>query len=241
MSSLTQVRLLKVLYSLSHFACWRGLYLGVAPAIEHLPVLRKLSIDGIIDVGANRGQFSLTCILCHPAVPIVAFEPIPGEAAIYRRLFADRKGVDLIQSAVGDTNCEATLNISAKADSSSLLPIGENQIQIFPGTEAIGTINVQIQRLDEHSHSWRNRNNQLLKLDVQGYELSVLRGAVNTLRRCAHVYAECSEIPLYNGQALREEVVSFLREHGFTVRGRYNPSYKAEQLIQADYLFSRDH
>jgi hypothetical protein len=74
---------------------------------------------------------------------------------------------------------------------------------------------------------------------VQGYELNVLRGATETLRSCAYVYAECSEVPLYEGQALRSEVSQFLQLHGFAEQGGFNHSHHEGQLIQADYLFAR--
>ena len=62
---------------------------------------------------------------------------------------------------------------------------------------------------------------------------------METLKSCTHVYVECSEIPLYDGQALRGEVEVFLLEHGFGVKGRYNEQLSNGDLIQADYLFSR--
>jgi FkbM family methyltransferase len=239
MSERLKMQIRKGLYSLAHPSCWHGLSLGVAPAIEHIDVLRALSVDGIIDVGANRGQFSLACKLCHPLVPIVALEPIPSEAAIFRRVLCSKKGVDLLEMAAGEECAESLLHLSNRADSSSMLPIGERQARLYPGTDEIGSISVNVQRLDALSDHWKGRRRQLLKIDVQGFELSVLKGAKETLISCTHVYAECSEIQLYDGQALRQEVESFLQGAGFTENVQHNPSYSGDQLVQADYLFSR--
>lgn len=232
-------RLRKLAFSIAHPSCWPALALGVAPSIEHLTVLRSLSVDGILDVGANRGQFTLACRLVLPNVPIVAFEPIPTEAATYRKVHGGIGGIHLVESALGETKGAATLHISENADSSSLLPIGRRQTELFRNTFEIGTITVPVQRLDDLSALWPQRTRQLLKLDVQGFELNVLRGAVETLRSCAYVYAECSEVALYDGQALRTEVATFLQGEGFSQTGRYNCQYSAGQLIQADYLFGR--
>ena len=98
---------------------------------------------------------------------------------------------------------------------------------------------VPVQQLDKLPNHWDGRSQQLLKLDVQGYELQVLKGAVQTLKSCSHVYVECSEVALYDGQALRAEVEAFLVGQGFKLTGRYNPSMADGRLIQADYLFSR--
>ncbi len=236
---LLRLRLAKLGTALTRPACWRALRLGVAPAVEHRHVLAALGVDGVIDVGANRGQFTLLCRLVLPGVPVVAFEPIPAEAATFRRVHGARPEVTLIESALGETAGTATLHLSKSADSSSLLPIGQKQNELFAHTEEVGTLAVPVQRLDDLAGRWTGRTRQLLKLDVQGFELNVLRGAGETLKSCAYVYAECSEVPLYEGQALRPAVEAFLQEHGFTRQSRHNEQWAAGDLVQADYLFSR--
>jgi FkbM family methyltransferase len=239
MTDLLKLRLAKLWVALTHPDCWRALSAGVAPAVEHRNVLRAMSVDGIIDVGANRGQFTLACRLTMPGIPIVAFEPIPTEAKIFARVHAGQPSIHLVQSALGNTTGTATLHLSNRADSSSLLPIGKKQTELFDGTGEVGTLTVPLRRLDELSEYWTGRSRQLLKLDVQGYELNVLQGAVQTLKSCAFVYAECSEVPLYDGQALRPEVEAFLQAHGFRLQSRSNDQTDQGKLIQADYLFAR--
>jgi FkbM family methyltransferase len=236
---LLKIRIRKLLFVARSPSCWRAMLAGVAPEIQHLSVLRQLGIDGIIDVGANRGQFSLTGCLAKPGLPIIAFEPIPAEAAIFRKLHAHSSQVRLIETAIGESNGTAVLHLSKRSDCSSLLPIGQRQTEMFPDTEEVGTIVVPLQRLDHLSAHWAGRTHQLLKLDVQGFELQVLRGAVETFLSCAFIYVECCEVALYDGQALRSEIAAFLSKHGFIERGRFNLQYDAGQLIQADYLFGR--
>lgn len=239
MNDLLRLRLTKLWVSLTRPSYWGALVVGVAPAVEHRNVLRSLKVDGVIDVGANRGQFSLACRFALPGVPVVAFEPIPNEADTFRKVHGARREVHLIESALGEINGAATLHLSKSADSSSLLPIGKKQTELFENTVEVGTITVPVHRLDDFADCWTGRRRQLLKLDVQGYELNVLRGATETLKSCAYVYAECSEVALYDGQALRTEVEAFLGSHGFNIQGRYNEQLDKGQLIQADYLFAR--
>lgn len=218
---------------------WRALLAGVAPTVEHLPVLDGLPVDGIVDVGANRGQFTLLCRLAFPGVPVVAFEPIATEAARFRRVHGRAGGVELIECALGGERGTATLHLSRCADSSSLLPIGPGQVKWFPRTGEIGTTTVKVKRLDDHAEHWIGRTRQLLKLDVQGYELNVLRGGIETLKTCAYVYVECSEVELYEGQALRREVEAFLGERGFVMQAACNPVRRDGRVIQVDCLFQR--
>jgi len=61
---------------------------------------------------------------------------------------------------------------------------------------------------------------------------------VTQLSRFSWVYAECSFIELYAGQALAGEIVSWLRERGFDLAGVYNMSYdRIGRAVQADFLF----
>lgn len=236
-NNLLFLRLVKLAASLRRPSLWRALSLGVVPGVEHARLLRSLDVDGVIDVGANCGQFSLICRSALRDVSILAFEPIPSAARIFRKVHGHSPRVRLIESALGEFKGVATLHVSESADSSSLLPIGRRQTDLFRNTSEIGTISVSVNRLDDFCEWWLGRNRQLLKLDVQGYELNVLRGAVETLKTCGFVYVECSEVALYDGQALRPEVEKFLGSHGFTMKGRFNEQIHGGQLIQADYLF----
>lgn len=233
------IRLRKLIFALTHPCCWPALSRGVFPASEQLPVLRNLSVDGVIDVGANRGQFTFACRLAYGQIPIVAFEPVPNEARIFHSVHGRHKFVQLVECALGDITGVGTLHVSKSADNSSLLPIALLNTKLFRNTEEVGTIKVSVSRLDDYSDLWKYRKQQLLKLDVQGFELNVLRGASETLHRCAYVYAECSEVALYDGQALRGDVEAYLKQHGFSVRAQFNDQYADGKLIQADYLFSR--
>jgi FkbM family methyltransferase len=239
MFALLRLRLEKILYCLLHSGCWRALSLGVAPSLEHQAVIRSLKFDRLIDVGANRGQFSLLTRMEHPAVSIVAFEPIPHEAAKYRAIFGADPRVTLKLHALGSEAGTANLHLSAQADSSSLLPISDLQQSTFPGTNEVGTLTVKIERLDDVREAWEGTTEALLKIDVQGFELEVLKGAKEALKHCRFVYAECSELPLYTGQALYHEVDAFLRTQGFAKRLAANQQIRNGKLIQADYLFER--
>lgn len=235
----TTLRLRKLAFALARPRLWGALRLGVAPGVEHFAALRGLDCDFALDVGANRGQFALAFRHLHPATPLLAFEPIPEEADRFARVHGGDAGMALERCALGEAPGEAVLHLSRRRDSSSLLPIGRAQTEMFPGTEEAGTLRVPVRRLDDFLPALAGRGRALLKLDVQGFELAVLRGGSETLRRCAYVYVECSEIPLYEGQALRHEVEAFLSAHGFAKSRRFNETYAQDRLIQADHLFMR--
>jgi hypothetical protein len=142
--------------------------------------------------------------------------------------------------AVGPRVGNATIHISARDDSSSLLPITALQNQIFPGTSEIGQETVRIGPLREFVRSEEIEPPALLKIDVQGYELETLKGCESLLDRFAYIYVECSFVELYAGQANASEVIDFLHERGFVLKGIYNITYDRSGLaVQADFFFGR--
>ena len=142
------------------------------------------------------------------------------------------------QAALGDMSGETTMHVARRDYSSSLLPITALQSRLFPGTGERSTQMVRVGRLAEFVDPDSIVPPALLKLDVQGYELLVLKGCADLLDRFEYVYVECSFVELCEGQALAEDVVAWLHDRDFGVRGVFNTLVdKRTGPIQADFLF----
>jgi FkbM family methyltransferase len=204
---------------------------------EHRHVLVR-DLATIIDIGANRGQFALACREWAANAKVKSFEPLSGPAKIYRKLFASDPNAILYESAIGLRNGSSLMHISARDDSSSLLPIAPLQTEKYPGTDEVGITEVRIAPLSVFLGAEEILAPAMLKLDVQGYELEALAGCEPLLRRFEWVYCECSFVELYSGQKMAHEVIEWLSARGFVLFGVFNTSYDADgQAIQADFLF----
>jgi FkbM family methyltransferase len=217
----------------------RALRHGVAASTEHHHDPIPPDIRTVIDVGANRGQFALVARERWPAARLVCFEPLSQPLAVLRRMLGDDHAVEIVEAAVTTAPGMATIHVSRNDDSSSLLPITEYQATTFPGTEEVATMQVPTTSLDRHFHGGFDRP-ALLKLDVQGFELEVLRGAASTLSAVDVVLVECSFGEFYSGQATADEVIRFLHEHGFSLSAGTAPSIDRHGVIlQVDLIFTR--
>lgn len=211
---------------------------GIAAGVEHEAILSTLSCNTLVDIGANRGQFALVSRYCFPQARIFAFEPLSEPASLFRRIFEDDELTSLYPFAIGPRKETTQIHISNRDDSSSLLSITSTQATLFPGTAEVGTAEIEVVTLDEILSKNDLEVPALLKMDVQGYELEVLRGCEDLLSEFQHVYTECSFMELYEGQALANEVIGFLQECGFRLVGVYNMAYDKKRIaIQADFLF----
>ena len=233
-------RLKKAIHLFRHPVYRAGLRRGIGAAVEHEDALRPLDLASLIDVGANKGQFSLLAKALFPKVVIHAFEPLRAESERFLRLFRDDTDIILHKAALGEHTSTAAINLSGRRDSSSLLPITSRQEKLFPGTGAIGTQTISVVRGDDILSGIDLPRPLMVKLDVQGFELSALRGLRSTLERADYVYAEISFVELYLGQALADEVIDFLRGLGFRFAGVYNlTTGLTGEAVQADALFVR--
>ena len=217
-------------------ALFRHLVLAGA---EHRHALSP-NLATVIDIGANRGQFALAVREWAPKARVISFEPLGGPARIFREVFAGDGRVILYQIAIGPESGESVIHISRRDDSSSLLPITDLQDRLFPGTAEKATEVIRVEPLDSFLKAEDIVAPALLKLDVQGFEIAALRGCERLLKCFDCVYAECSFLELYSGQALADEVVAYLAQRGFRLKGVYNMAYSdAGASVQGDFFFAK--
>lgn len=211
----------------------------VAASTEHDRILAGLSLDTVVDIGANRGQFALCIRRLYPAAQIFSFEPLRKPANRFSQTFAGDERVRLFNAAIGATSASASMHVSRWDVSSSLLPIAQAQLDNFPLTTEVREETVSVAPLSTYLNADSIGPRALLKLDVQGSELAALQGCADLLPRFKFVYVEASFIELYVGQALATEVVAYLLARDFKLTCVANLEVgRSTRPIQADFLFS---
>jgi len=219
--------------------------LQIEPAYHGLAAHRRaslanLGITRVVDVGANVGQYAGALRRAGYAGDIVSFEANPAAARRLQLAAAGDRRWRIESMALGPEPGSTKLHVTVDSLSTSLLaPTADTQYAFM--IEAPESVVVEVRTLDSFLLT-KDKAPTLLKLDVQGYELEVLRGASKTLEEVAAVECELSLVPLYEGQALIEDVVGHLRAAGFRPvcfpRGFTDPT--SHEVIQVDGLFLRD-
>jgi FkbM family methyltransferase len=173
----------------------------------------KTPISGIIQVGAHIGNEIST--LKKLTNNILMFEP---QKDVYQKLLkniGDDKHIIAENCALGST--PGTLKMykeyANSGQSSSLLPPSLHTIQ-YPGIVFNDFEEVQIKTLDSYLENTNNSYN-LMTLDVQGYELEVLKGASKTLNQIDYILCEVNRAELYKGCPMYTEIESYLSNYGF--------------------------
>lgn len=204
--------------------------------------LKERNIAEVFDIGANAGQFASTLFAAGYKGSLISFEPLPGP---YQSLTAlaqeNSKWAVAPRSAVGGTLGVVDINVSQNSVSSSILPILEQHRNAAPRSSYITTESVPIITLD----SWvanTSADRPFIKIDTQGYEMEVLKGAEQTLQNASGIKVEVSIAPLYDGQPDYLQLIEFIRGSGF-VLWSIEPGFsdpKTSRLLQFDAVFFRE-
>ena len=230
-------RYLKYARAMSRPAFWPALRRRVMPALEHGRLLDDVKVSTLIDVGANRGQFALLVLDRFPTADIHSFEPLPAEGEVLRSVVAAPLTCHAL--ALGASAGEATFYVTSKRDSSSLLVPGAAQTAAS-GITLTAATKVRVARLTDVLDVATLPQPILMKIDVQGGELDVLKGAEDALPLIDAIYTEVSFVTLYEGQPLASEITAYLHQQGFELRGVYNHFFAAGVgPTQADFLYVR--
>lgn len=192
----------------------------------------------IIDVGANQGQFALASSRKFPDAEIISFEPLPELYEIFKKNLKNYKKVTIHNTALGNEKGVIDFYRNEHSHASSALPISEKQKEEIPITSKTTKIQVQVDRLDNALSFEKMTNPVLLKLDVQGFEKNVLLGAAKLLPKIDYIVFEASFASMYQGEALYDEMHSFLKELGFELVAPVGLlEGKNGAILQMDFLY----
>lgn len=199
---------------------------------------RQLAPRIIYDIGANRGTWTLLARVLCPQADVHAFEPLEFLHEEFRRNVADVDRVTLHGAALGAEPCEASMFVHAFADASSFLPLAPDEASRHR-THLKEMLVLSVNRLDDYLAEHRLPPPDLVKLDVQGYELEILKGAPSALAHARAVITEVSFQEIYAHQPLFGVVAHFLEDAGFHLHAFAHGIAAATPLGQADVLFIR--
>jgi FkbM family methyltransferase len=207
-------------------------------------VLNLTGVKIVLDVGANSGQWGDLVFASGFTGKLISFEAIPN---VHSTLVAHAKRRGALWevapcAALGSERGHVEFNISANTMSSSVLPMRREHEAAAPESAYVSTQRVRVERLDElASKLLPPHGDVMIKIDTQGYELEVLKGASGLLHRAAAMQLEISLVRLYEGAPTFSEMLSYMQSIGFEI---FNivPVFKDKRtgrVLQVDGYFVR--
>lgn len=198
-----------------------------------------IKAEYLLDIGANAGNWTYVLHQVNPLLKhAVMFEP---QKKYYDKLrTVDLPGVEKIVYPYGLGDHEDQAVIQGGTASASILNATDVQDYYFPGSLNEETEEIEIRVLDKIYAEDYLPYPDVIKLDVQGFELNVLKGARQVLSKAKYLVIELSYEEFYSGQPKLGEIIRFLEEnnysmvaHGHEWRATDNPNH----ILQTDGIF----
>jgi len=189
----------------------------------------------VVDIGCFNGGTSIFFHKELKGVKVIGFEPSKQS---YQEALKNTDGIPEIKIenyAISDFCGVTEFFVTDNKVSSSLNKLtGSDTRFSTENVEKVETIT-----LDEYfkSNGLQDEKVLAIKLDVQGHELKVLKGAENTLKRTLFVLTEQSNHDSYKGGAHYYEVDELLRQNGFRLHNIFAPFSYDPFLYEFDALY----
>lgn len=156
----------------------------------------------VFDVGAYQGDFAALCFDLWPETKVTCFEVLPKPLSRISELKRDQRNLKIFPCLLGAKSSDNVEFHLAETASSVLVerehPLAEK------ATYPMRTVD------DVVEHECLGDSPDFLKMDVQGYELEVLKGATHTLPSVQVVLAEVNLLDIHSEVPLLAEFVSWM-------------------------------
>ena len=205
-------------------------------------LFNEFKITDVIDVGANFGQYGKEIRNTGFKGNIYSFEPL---SFAFNKLKNSSKNDEkwyVNNFALGSVSEKREINIAKNYFSSSFLDQKKELIQQEPATEYVAKEEVEIKTLDEiFEKIYTKEKNFYLKIDTQGFEREVIKGASNSLQYIKGIQLEMSLNPLYEKALDFQDMYNFIKAEGFELYSIENGFYNAKtgQLNEIEGVFFR--
>ncbi len=212
------------------------------PLPRRQELIQRFGINFVVDVGANSGQYSSELRKGGYQGRLWSYEPMRSAFADLEKASASDDLWRAINCGCGAKAGSATINVAGNSQSSSLLPMLGKHTSDAPESAYVSQETISICSLDESvMPNLKTDDKVWLKIDTQGYEAEVLKGAGCLIPRVDVLECELSLVPLYEGQPLIDEMISTIYRMGFRMVG-VSPVFfepRTSYALQIDGTFLR--
>jgi len=196
----------------------------------------------ILDIGAFNGNTALKYKKLFPLSRIYSFEPFPESFSELVKNTSAYKDIIPINKGLGEHEGVSNFNSNSFAATNSILNTHKSGSKVWGNglLETLETIKVELTTIDSFVNTCDIKNIDILKMDVQGAEYMVIKGAKETLKKgiVKIIYTEIITLPTYEGQLDFDEMINLMKSVGFKLYHFYNPLLTKEgELAQVDAIF----
>jgi FkbM family methyltransferase len=215
----------------------------IDPYIEQVRLLQNRRVETVFEIGAYDGRDTMRYASLFPHAQVHSFEPVPESFAKLQAATQCEQRISVVNAAMSDTVGTAVFNLAEWIDASSLLPANRTNSTFDDYSNQGDKIQVQTMTIDAYCQEYQVERIDLLKMDAQGAEYSILQGAKTMLQsgKIGLIFTEVNFMDLYQGAKPYDAIASHLRDQGFRLHNLYGLiSNQKGQLAWGDAIFIRE-
>lgn len=182
-----------------------------------------LNPSTIFDIGANIGQTVDFYRDIYPKARILSFEPIPKTFEKLKNHCQGKSNVECHNLAFGENR--ETMSIQVVKDETSVLNSLNDSFQnnLKSDTESYETVDIKVETLDDFVFEKNIGQIDLLKIDTEGYEIPVLKGATKLLEsgKVSAIICEAGFMRSNTRNTYFGDINDILESHGYALFGIY--------------------
>lgn len=212
--------------------------------ISHLAlVLKQQNIDLVVDAGANEGQFGSLLRQIGYEGDILSFEPVSSTFELLAKNSQTDKKWEVVKLALSDQKGTLVINTFKSSTFSSILNPNTFGPERFAGMQTAQQETIDADTLDNVLQIKNLLGKKiLLKMDTQGYDLNVFKGAAGSLNNVQALLSEVSFQPIYENMPDYHQVLQVYEKSGFSVTGLYPVSKNSDlSIIEMDCVLVKSH
>lgn len=191
----------------------------------------NFSPSNILDIGANDGWFANLCNTVWPTSNLTLIEANP----FWSNTLKDKNYKHIITLLGNETKESVNFYINKQDKGSTGCSIYKEMSSFFDENNC-ETISLPMNKLDDII----NESFDFIKMDTQGSELDIIKGGLNTIKKCKYLLIEVALVPANENAPLKEDIVKFLSNYNFKPVDVLYDHISDGKLTQQDVLFKSE-
>ncbi len=173
----------------------------------------------VVDVGANHGDFANAASTCFPEADVILVEPLPKmQLSLEQAIRGRRKRWRLLPCALGSERGRLPLFVDERDDNiGSLTGFSGEYLETNPEARLTKEMPCEVRTLDDVAAEMGIGRIDLLKIDVEGFEFEVMKGARQMLGKTEAIIVEVSLVRRAEASTALVEMLDLLTKHGFQI------------------------